>query len=232
MKPKEIVRIVAAGLALLAMATGCASSKARRHLEGVAKGWCETIRASQVIPVYPLTEDLRPGDVFLVQSTVASQAREYRKRGFLALDDHRTRLAGLQFTNLYFDGYWKDEWGATPHPVPRRPKAGPLLTNTAATNQLTDAAAPRAAFPTYSFAAKSGFGLSLAVPIKGVPVGLNFLRSDRVNGSVSISDARTYAADEFELYNRLRQWSETGGSAKSWVKRSRKPANARSICGW
>jgi hypothetical protein len=33
-----------------------------------------TIRASQVVPVYPLTEDLQPGEVFLVQLPVGRWA--------------------------------------------------------------------------------------------------------------------------------------------------------------
>ena len=196
----------AAIILVLFLTPGCAQYRARKHLEGVAKGWCETIRASQVIPVYPLTEDLLPGDVFMVQTTIESQASLYRKRGFLSLDDHRTRLRGLQYSNNYFDGYWKDTFGKTPHDPITRSNAGPV--NETNKPALTGAPAPRAAFPTYSFAAKSGFGLSMAIPVKGVPVGLNFLRSDRVNGSVTISDARTYAADEQELYEKLRAWTE------------------------
>jgi len=190
------------------LASGCASHRARKHLEDVAKGWCETIRASQVIPVYPLTEDLVPGDVFLVQTTIESQVRLYRQRGFLSLDDHRVRLKDIDFKKLYFDGYWKDEFGATPHPAVTRTNAGAGLPGGTNASGRTFAPAPRAAFPTYAFAAKSGWGLALAVPIKGVPVGLNFLRTDRVNGSVTIADARTYAADEQELSHRLREWAD------------------------
>ena len=41
---------------MLAMSlTGCATTG--KQLEKVAKDWCETIRASQVICVYPLTEE-------------------------------------------------------------------------------------------------------------------------------------------------------------------------------
>src|ERR1043165_662606 len=199
--------ISAATIVALFLTSGCAQYRARKQLEGVAKGWCETIRASQVIPVYPLTEDLRPGDVFLVQTPIESQASIYRQRGFLPLDDHRTRLKGVAYQELYFDGYWKDSFGVTPHDSPNRPNPGPIAPGAPAPAH-TPAPAPRAAFPTYTFAAKSGFGLSLAIPVHGVPVGLNFLRTDRVNGSVTIADARTYAADEFDLYGKLRTWIE------------------------
>lgn len=194
----------------LVLGSGCASSQARHRLEGVAKGWCETIRASQVIPVYPLTEDLAPGDVFLVQTPIASQARLYRQRGFLALDDRRTRLKDLDYGRVYFNGYWDwgQEFGATPHAPPSRPAPGTLNASNAVTLVFTNVTAPRAAFPSYTFEAQSSFGLSLALPIQGIPVALNFLQADRVSGSVAITDARTYAADEQQLYGALRAWAE------------------------
>ena len=195
-------------LTLIFLDCGCASYLARKRLEGVAKGWCETIRASQVIPVYPLTEDLVPGDVFLVQTTIASQAKLYEQKGFLALDDHRTRLKGIVYSNMYFDGYFKDEFGNTPHSISNLAGAG-AITNVNATNaRLSSVVAPRAAFPTYNFSATSGTGLSLAIPIHGVPVGLNFLNTDKVNGSVTIADSKTYAADEQQLYKHLQNWTE------------------------
>jgi len=197
------------GLAL-ALAThdaawASADSKARKELQSVAKRWCETIRASQVIPVYPLTEDLVPGDVFLVQTSIGDQATLYKRNGFLSLDDHRTRLKDLHYRRMYFDGYWKDEFGATPHPRPGRAGAGPIPTGGGVS--LTEAIAPRAAFPSYSFTAKTSRGLGLALPIKSVPVALNYLGTATVTGSVLIADARTYAADPGELYQSLRAWT-------------------------
>ena len=72
---------------------GCAGPSKREQLESVAKDWCMTIRASQVIPVYPLTEDLRPGDVFVVEVPVQKQAEIYEKKGFLPLDRIAVRLS-------------------------------------------------------------------------------------------------------------------------------------------
>jgi hypothetical protein len=171
----------------------------------MAKNWCETIRASQVIPVYPLTEDLQVGDVFLVETTVASQAQEYQKRGFLALDDFRVRLPFTNFHNVYFNSYWKDDFGNTPHVMPE------FTNSVAGTNAnawpWTSVAAPRVAFPPYSFQARSGFGLAAAFPIQGVPVALSFLKSDQVNGSVTITDARTFAGDPGDLFASLQSWA-------------------------
>jgi hypothetical protein len=67
---------------------GCCSTGAQRELEQVAKNWSMTIRASQVIPLYPLTEDVQPGDIFLVQVSVDDQQKVFSEKGFLPLDNH------------------------------------------------------------------------------------------------------------------------------------------------
>ncbi len=198
-----------AGLSLLAstfILAGCATHDARAHLQSVAKDWCETIRASQVIPVYPLTQDVAIGDVFLVRTPIADQTKDYQTRGFLALDDFRVRLPYTNFHKVYFDGYFKDEFGNTPHTMPEFTNV--VSGSNAAAGSWTSVAAPRVAFPTYSFQAKSGFGLSAAFPIQGVPVALAFLRSDQLNGSVTITDARTIAGDQEELFSLLQDWAD------------------------
>jgi len=204
---RTLVPCLAVGpLLIFAMLCGCASNLARNRLEGVAKGWCETIRASQVIPVYPLTEDLAVGDVFLTQMTINNQASEYDDKGFLPLDDHQVRLPYTNFSKIYFDAYWKDQFGGTntPHPIPVFTNTGPV------SNQLTiltSAQLPRAAFPTYSVQAQSGAGFSAAFPIQGIPVALSYLNSQQVNASVTIADARTYAGDPSQLFGLLRVWA-------------------------
>src|SRR4051812_26935896 len=45
-------------LGILVCAGGCPPSR-EKMLETTAKDWCLTISASQVIPVYPLTEDIQ-----------------------------------------------------------------------------------------------------------------------------------------------------------------------------
>lgn len=212
MKKKEILTAKTSsfcwGLSLvliLTLTSGCASYLARKNLEGVAKGWCQMIRASQVIPVYPLTQDLVVGDVFLVQTPISMQASIYNDKGFLPLDDAQVRLAYTNFSKIYFDGYWKDEFGNTPHTVPVFTNAGAISSTQAII--LADAPLPRAAFPTYSFQAKSGFGFNAAFPIQGIPVALSYLNSQQVNGSVTISDARTYAGDPGELLTLLKEWA-------------------------
>jgi hypothetical protein len=208
---RALAACCAAGI-LLASLTGCADQLRRRALEDVAKGWCETIRASQVIPVYPLTADLRPGDVFMVQSPIAEQASVYRQRGFLPLDDHRTRLVRPGFGGVYFDGYFKDPFKNPPHDYPSRLAEFFTGTDEQARNKakasLSAAAAPRAAFPSYSFEVRSGSSGAIALPIQGVPMGMNFLHAQRATGSVTIADARTYAGDAGALLAGLVDWAE------------------------
>ncbi|HRI14915.1 MAG TPA: hypothetical protein PLX89_18110 [Verrucomicrobiota bacterium] len=191
-------------MAIVSLATaGCCTSQ-RCQLENVAKDWCETIRASQVIPVYPLTQDLVVGDVFLVQTPIQAQAHEYERRGFLALDDFRVRLPYTNYSSIYFNGYWQDEFGDTPHPVPQVTGTN---WNRAAGLALLNVEAPRAAFPTYSFAAQSGGGLSAAFPVQGIPVALGYLGSASASGTVTIADAYTVGGDPTVLLHQLRHWA-------------------------
>src|SRR6185503_20178007 len=86
--------------ALGGLLCGCAQSR-QTQLEKVAKDWCMVIRASQVIPVYPLSEDILPGDVYLVTTTADAQHNEYKKKGFLALDNMIARLNPNGFKDYY-----------------------------------------------------------------------------------------------------------------------------------
>lgn len=213
-------------ISALAFFGGCASTIGHRQLEKVAKDWCYAIRASQVMPVYPLTEDLRPGDVFLVQTTLQDQARIWKDRGFLPLDDQRARLDKVDYTKMYFNSYWKDEFGGDkiPHPRPALTNAGPITppAGGAPADPAIDPApeamlarassnveAPRAAFPTYSFEADASSGFSLAVPVHAVPVGLNFMNASKATGSIAIADAYTYSADSKQLFDAVGVWADT-----------------------
>jgi hypothetical protein len=184
-----------------------------RELERVAKDWCLTIRASQVLPVYPLTEDLQPGDVFAVQTPLKKQAEIYEERGFLPLDQHVVRLpaghsaesaggvtdpktpgAVLPYQSFYRDAFWLAAWrAAVARPGWPANADGPVL-------------APRAAFPSYTFSVQEGTGLKLAIPISGVPVGLGLMGASRAAGSVTIRDAYTYGIDIESLYAALLAW--------------------------
>ena len=162
--------------------SGCARFEARDRLEHVARDWCDTLRASQVICVYPPTRDLRPGDVFLVQSAAAEQFRNYRDEGFLPLDDHRTRLHGLNYLGLYPELGFADSCETI---APHQPVA----------------------FPSYSFNASSAAGLNTALPLQGLAIGLDYLQAQAFVGDVIIRDATTCGVDASALYRALESWA-------------------------
>ena len=173
----------------------------RTQLESIAKDWCETIRASQVIPVYPLTEDLQPGDIFLVQLPVDRQQEQYRKKGFLPLDNHLARLdpGEENYENFYDHSFYAK--GQKPY-LPREwVRPGGSSTN-------AWQSAPGAAFPTYAFSVNKSQGINLAIPISGVPVGLSLLGTQSANGTVSIKDARTLGIDTISMHAEMEKWAE------------------------
>jgi hypothetical protein len=206
----------AAVIAGLIALTGCRTTK-QAQLEQVAKDWCMTIRASQVIPVYPLTEDVQPGDIFLVRTRTEDQAREYKGRGFLPLDHLVGRFQPTNYQKFYLSSYGIGAETNTPHhwKFPANP-----------TNSDELSKAPRAAFPSYSFSVKRGGGLNVALPIQGVPVALNLLGASGARGDITIADAYTFGLDEFSVREQLQQWSQTQtNSLKEYAPNAGGPTN-------
>ena len=184
-----------AALALLLGVTACAG--ARTELEQVAKDWSRVVRASQVIPVYPLTEDLQPGDVFLVQLPIQRQQELYERDGFLPLDNHLARLDPSGYARFYgraFASTLAD--GRLPGDLQRPQQSGAPWHE-----------APRSGFPTYSFSVRRGGGLNLALPVQAVPIGLALLGAAAAEGSISIGKARTLGIDAVSLYEQLQAWA-------------------------
>ncbi|HWW60178.1 MAG TPA: hypothetical protein VN181_02315, partial [Thermoanaerobaculia bacterium] len=86
----------------------CACSLTRstsKQLARVAKDWCLTIRASQVIPTYPLTEDLQVGDVFLVNTPLDQEIKQLESDGFLPLDNLIARVNTSGYNAFYNGAY-------------------------------------------------------------------------------------------------------------------------------
>jgi hypothetical protein len=201
---------------------GCASEQRQKQLERVAKDWCLTIRASQVVPVYPLTEDLKPGDMFLVQTPIPKQAKEYKKRGFLPLDLHMARLSNP--VNFEYPKFYKKSYGINGHintpyhwqfppdgyPPPWQFSSAnvPLINDPNRHKHFTDwPSAPRAAFPSYTFTVESSGEIHGALPIKGIPVGLSMIQAEKATGEVEISDAYTYGITFDDLVSRVHSWA-------------------------
>ena len=79
-----------APLMIAALLTGCSLFSPKKamtnQLENVAKDWCLTMRASQVLCVYPLSEDVQVGDIYLVNTSIPNQVKQYVQNGFLPFD--------------------------------------------------------------------------------------------------------------------------------------------------
>ncbi len=181
--------------------TGCPANPTN-DLTKVAKDWSLTIRASQVIPVYPLSEDVVPGDVFLVQTPISEQAKVYEDSGFLALDQLVTRLATQEvskdffnYENFYGNGYFAGTYSTQTGPHPR-PGIG----------SETAVIAPRAAFPAYSFSINQSTGFNLALPLSGVPIALGLMNTSSATGTVTLGDAYTYGIDTESVARALYTW--------------------------
>ncbi|MEM1450802.1 MAG: hypothetical protein AAGI22_16900 [Planctomycetota bacterium] len=181
--------------------TACPPSNLRNdQLESVAKDWSLVVRASQVIPVYPLSEDLQPGDVLLVSTPIENQVSIYESKGFLPLDQHLARIYSDEF-----DEFYDDRYGISADVVPPSHWQQPAGDGPDAPHGWD--AAPRASFPSYQFSVRTGAGLNLAIPIQGVPFALGLMNSGQASGTVTISDAYTYGLDNVRLEAAVRRWA-------------------------
>lgn len=199
-KPASLLRFFLIAIVwILCSASSCTTTLRNEQLESVAKDWALVIRASQVIPVYPLSEDLQPGDVLLVNTPVEDQVALYKQKGFLPLDQHLVRLYSDGFQRFYNSRYGLTDSTIPPTQWQRKPEDG--------SSEHNWKMAPRAAFPTYQFAVSTGAGLNLAIPIHGVPFALGLMNSGRANGTVTISDAYTFGLDNMQLAAAVKDWA-------------------------
>jgi hypothetical protein len=185
-------------LAILILFVSCTTTLRNKQLEEVAKDWALVIRASQVIPIYPLSEDLQPGDVLLVSMPIEEQVTLYKEKGFLPLDQHLVRLYSRDFRNFYNSRY-----GITGDAIP--PAQWQKRNADGGHNWKK---APHTAFPTYQFTVRTGSGLNLAIPIQGVPFALGLMNSGSANGTVTIADAYTYGLDNLSMEKLVRKWGK------------------------
>ena len=198
-------------MSICMIAGGCGAirdMKRRKQLESVAKDWCYTIRASQVIPVYPLTEDLQVGDVFLVHTPAEKQHEEYKKRGFLPLEQLLVRLHPEGYSDFYLRSH--DTAGRNNVPYHWRfPTTQPAAKGIPAptSRPANWALAPRAGFPSYGFQIRQGQSFGLSVPIEGIPVAMSLLGAQTADCSVTIKDAYTYGIGTLDMERRVRRWS-------------------------
>lgn len=226
---KKQVRLLAQPLIVLLVwvtctASSCTSSLRNEQLENVAKDWALVIRASQVIPVYPLTEDLQPGDVLLVSTPIEEQVTLYKAKGFLPLDQHLIRLFSADFKSLYgqdYQNFYNSRYGINGNGT--IPPADWQQIDALTKLHHWDVA-PRAAFPTYQFSVATGSGLNLAIPVHGIPFALGLMNSGKASGTVTIADAFTYGLDNVRLTALVKGWAD---DKRSFLK-SYSPREGRS----
>jgi hypothetical protein len=228
-KNRLILCLVSSGAIISTLCLLSCASTPRGDLEEVARDWAYTIRAGQIIPVFPLTEDLKPGDVFLVTAPINDQVKIYEKKGYLPLDQHLYRLSlpesgavqgdAENTKGIYRDFYGErfmvsggsklpDLWEA---PSASRGIDGKDAQGASEAAGAKDswASAPHAAFPSYNFTVKSGTGLNAAIPIQGIPVSMGIMGSKSAYGSVTFSDVYTYGLDTFRMWQVVQSWANT-----------------------
>lgn len=194
------IAVLLAAALCLSCRTSVDRSRAR-ELADVAKEWCLTIRASQVLPVYPLTEDLQVGDILLVSTPIEEEVKLYEQKGFLPLDNVVARLRPTGWNEFYANAYAVKDGSVLPRDwqFPQPAPAAPPLT--------AWATAPGAAFPSYTFSVRKGAGATLAIPVQAVPVGLSLLATGDASGTINIAGASTYALPITVLSPQVDEWA-------------------------
>ncbi len=166
------------------------------QLAQVAKDWTGAIRALKIIPVFPLREDITPGDVFLVNVRAEDEAKEFKKDGFLSPDVTVTRLPNIDYKTFYQNNFLSNEFTQMPH------------SRDSVTPDGFPDTMPRVHFPVFSFKSLSNTSLASAFPIQSIPIALEHLQATSVSGTISIDNARSYGADGSELRKKLLAWAK------------------------
>lgn len=179
---KRSVTHVSLPAIVLILAGSCVTSQEQNDLTNVNKEWDKTIRASHIYPIYPLTEDLQPGDIFLVSKQINDNS-VWNQPGYLKLD---RLIARIPITN--YAGFYANAFDYAGQKLPKN-----FIDTVTWTN------APGAAFPSYGFAIQQGGGANVSLPIQGIPVGLALMGAKSASGQVTIAEAHTYGIDELSL---------------------------------
>jgi hypothetical protein len=211
MRRPSILLCLSCAVLTLTMLSGCTSHLRNKQLENVAKDWSYVVRASQVVPVYPLTEDLQPGDVLLVSTPIDEQQKLYNMKGFLPLDQLVKRLNPLDYKEFYLLRY-----GTADGKIP--PAKWQEIITEGSMKKTQWELAPSATFPSYNFEVSTGAGMNLAIPIQGVPIALGLMNSGKAKGSVIIGKAYTYGLDNAILKARVDEWAALNREMLRWYK--------------
>ena len=187
--------------------TSCANKPPQKNLERVAKDWSMTVRASQIMPIYPLEEDLRPGDIYLVTNSIGSEIDSWNHRGFLPMVN---RYARIPIPVSEYTTFFENASGTTPAPsLDRHPKV---------------------AFPSYTFSVDRRGALALAIPLSSVPVALSMSGARSATSSVVLSGATTLGLPDMVMDELVGKWAADNREAlKQKAKDTKNPLLLRAI---
>lgn len=168
-----------------------------KQFQKLARDWCQLLTASQIIPLYPLTQDIQPGDVMLVTSPIENQREEYKANGYLKLDQLLFRMhPSIEDYRVFYNGRFAYEsLGENTKPDANDYEAIQW-------NEM-----PLAYFPTYSFAVSTSTSAGLALPVQSVSLAMSLSRTNKATGSLSIHKAHTYGIYNKQLYDSLMVWA-------------------------
>ena len=183
MKSNTLPMVVVATLCLFL--SSCGHHVPQSSLEYVAKDWCLTIRASQVMPLYPLEEDIRPGDVYLITSSVESDIKSWQEKGFLPMINRYDRIS---IPRADYDRFYREGFEQT---------GGPSFSR-----------APKAAFPSYSFSVDKRGSAGIAVPLSSVPLALSMAGAQEATGNVVLMNAATQGLPDRTMDILVRNWAK------------------------
>jgi len=169
------------------LVSGCHTEQ--EDLTGVNKEWDKVIRASHIYPIYPLTEDLIPGDIFWVSKRI-NDSSQWNQPGYLALDRMIARIEVTNYTRFY-----SNEFSYGESVIPKVFMDAVNWSNS-----------PGAAFPSYGFTVQQDVGANVSLPIQGIPVGLALMGAKSASGQVAITEAHTYGIDELDLKDAVKMF--------------------------
>lgn len=202
--------LVSAALCSVVLALYGCTANPQKRLERVAKDWSMTIRASQVIPIYPLEEDFRPGDIYLTTRSVEAEIASWNQDGFLPLVN---RFARISIPNSKYNENFKNAAGTSTPPTLQR--------------------LPKASFPSYNFNIDRRGSLGLALPLSSVPLALAFSGAQSATGSVVLKKATTQGLPDMVMDTIVRNWAAKNHEAFNYqlqkAKRLDRPLILRAI---
>ncbi|MNI27244.1 hypothetical protein D3C73_809750 [compost metagenome] len=136
------------------------------------------------MPVYPLDEDIRPGDVYLSKNDVSTEIATWEAKGFLPLINRYDRIpiAESEYDTQYANGFAK-------------------------TNGVSFNRAPGTAFPSYTFSVDKRGALGLAIPLNSVPVALAASGAQSATGSVVFKDASNQGLSDRTMQSIIERWA-------------------------